>query len=72
MNNNIRRTYSLNLIAWLRSHNIHVQTYKDNHKIFGIYEETNITVLLKELYREDEQLHRFLNEFKKLKQTKVE
>lgn len=72
MNNQVKRTYSLNLIAWLRSHDVNVHVYCECNRIFGVYEETNRTVLLKELYRQDEELHAFLNEFKRLKQSKHE
>lgn len=62
----------MNLIAWLRSHNVIVHTYCENYRIYGVYEETNQVVLLKQQYRDDEQLHRFLNEFRSLKLSKVE
>ncbi|MBP3889557.1 MAG: hypothetical protein J6F30_18200 [Cellulosilyticum sp.] len=68
--NELKRTYSLNLIAWLRSHGVEVTVHFENHRIFGVYEESTKTILLKQMYREDEELHRFLNEFKMLKQTK--
>lgn len=68
----VKRTYSLNLISWLRSHDINVHTYCEDNLIFGVYEETEDTIGLKAMYREDEQLHRFLNEFKRLKQGKTE
>lgn len=68
----LKRTYSLNLIAWLRSHGVEVTIHCDNHRIFGEYEDTTKTILLKQMYREDEELHKFLNEFKMLKQVKAE
>ena len=68
--NELKRTYSLNLIAWLRSHGVEVTVHFENLRIFGVYEESTKTILLKQMYREDEELHRFLNEFKMLKQTK--
>lgn len=68
----VKRTYSLNLIAWLRSHDINVHTYCEDKLVFGLYEETEDTIRLKEIYREDEKLHRFLNEFKRLRQAKTE
>ena len=68
----VKRIYSLNLIAWLRSHNVNVHTYCEDRLVFGVYEETEDTIGLKMMYREDEKLHRFLNEFKRLKQEKAE
>lgn len=68
----VRRTYSLNLMAYLRSYDVVVHIYCENNKIYGVYDETNRTVLLKQQYREDEQLHRFLTEFRSLKLNKVE
>lgn len=67
----LRRTYSLNLIAYLRSCDVVVNTVCENNKIYGVYDETNRTVLLKQQYREDEQLHRFLTEFRSLKLNNV-
>ena len=50
--NELKRTYSLNLIAWLRSHGVEVTVHFENHRIFGVYEESTKTILLKQMYRE--------------------
>lgn len=68
----VKRTYSLNLIAWLRSRGVNVHTYCEGKLIFGVYEETEDTKGLKTMYREDEKLHRFLSEFNRLRQEKAE
>lgn len=68
----VNRTYSLNLIAWLRSKDVIVHTYCENHRLYGLYEETDETKLLRKLYKEDEVLHRFLKEFRSLKLSKLD
>ena len=68
----LKKTSSLNLIAYLRSHFITVTTYCIDNRVYGIYEEDDFSRGVKEQYRNDDELHRFLNEFKKLKVSKVE
>lgn len=70
MSGEVVRIYSLNLIAWLRCHGVNVHVYCQDDRIFGVYKETNNTVLIRQLYNENEELHKFLNEFKHLKQLK--
>ena len=65
-----RNILSAAVSAATATHGVEVTVHFENHRIFGVYEESTKTILLKQMYREDEELHRFLNEFKMLKQTK--
>lgn len=68
----LKETYSFNLIAYLRSNGVTVDVHKKGTKIYGIYENSDYNKQVKERYRNDEELHRFLNEFKTLKLNKNE
>lgn len=67
----LKKTSSLNLIAYLRSHFITVTTYCIDNRVYGIYEEDDFSKQVKEQYRNDLSLHRFLNEFRDLKVSKI-
>lgn len=68
----LKETYSFNLIAYLRSNGVTVDVHKKDNKIYGVYENSDHNKQVKEQYRNDEELHRFLNEFKTLKLSRFE
>lgn len=64
---NDRKVYSLNKIAYLISAGANVElVLDDNDKCYGIIEQ-NITDLL-EQYKNNKELHLFLNAYKKIRE----
>ena len=61
-------TRSLNLISYLRTHDVNVDVDYAAGKIFGTYETTDDVEAIKEQYRGDIWLHRYLNEFAKIRE----
>ena len=62
-----RRIYSLNIIAYLAMNNIEFKLLIDNdNKVYAIV-ENDITDLLEE-YKNDKELHLFLNAYKKIRE----
>jgi uncharacterized protein (DUF433 family) len=65
---NDRKVYSLNKIAYLISAGAEVElVLDDNNKCYGIIEKEDITDLLEE-YKNDKELHLFLNAYKKIRE----
>jgi len=65
---NDRKVYSLNKLAYLISAGCNVVlTLDDNNKCYGIIEKEDITDLL-EQYKNDKELHLFLNAYKKIRE----
>lgn len=65
-------TKSLNLIAYMIAEGCEVDVRHEGYRVYGVYEENEHNEQVKEQYRNDLSLHRFLNEFKNLKVSKVE
>jgi hypothetical protein len=62
-----RKVYSLNKLAWLISAGADVKLVLDNNnKCYGLIAE-DITDLLEE-YKNDKELHKFLNAYKKIRE----
>lgn len=62
-------TKSLNLIAYMICKGCDVDVRHEGYKIYGVYEGNEYNEQVKEQYRNDDELHRFLNEFKNIKQS---
>lgn len=65
-------TKSLNLIAYMLGKGCDIDVKREGHIIYGVYEDDECNEQVKEQYRNDEELHRFLNEFRNLKLGKIE
>ncbi|ADZ82909.1 DUF5659 domain-containing protein [Cellulosilyticum lentocellum] len=62
---------SLNIIAWLKSHDIEVEEkYKDDF-YYAQVEQTQEVKELMNRYYDNEELHLFLNQFKNIKKNKA-
>lgn len=73
---NDRKVYSLNKLAYLISAGAEVElVLDDNNKCYGIIEQNDITDLLQH-YKNNKELHKFLNAYKeirnKIKELKIQ
>lgn len=62
---------SLNVIAWLKSHDIEVEEKYENGFYYAEVEQTQEVKEVMNRYYGNEELHLFLNEFKNIKQNKT-
>lgn len=62
---------SLNMIAWLKSHDVEVEEKYEDDFYYAEVEQTQEVKDLMNRYYDNEELHLFLNQFKNIKKNKA-